>query len=60
LSGVSIREVDRYSLSFWKASLASAVPSNLPNFFNNLKKGKPFSPSYEMKLLRAAMHPVSF
>jgi hypothetical protein len=27
---------------------------------NNLKKGSPRSPSFEMNLFKAAMHPVSF
>jgi hypothetical protein len=27
---------------------------------SNLKKGRPFSPSREMKWLKAAIHPVSF
>jgi hypothetical protein len=32
----------------------------LPVLFSNLKKGSPFSPSRDMKLLRVAMQPVSF
>jgi hypothetical protein len=58
--GVRIGEVVRYALNFSKASLASSVHSNLPVFFRSLKKGNPFSPSHEIKQLRAAMQHVSF
>jgi hypothetical protein len=60
LGGVSMGDDVRYTLRLSKASLASSVHSNLPVFFNSLKKGSPFSPSHEMKRLRAAMLPVSF
>jgi hypothetical protein len=50
----------RYILRLSKASLASSIHSNLPVFFSSLKKGSPFSPSHEMKQLRAAMLPVNF
>jgi hypothetical protein len=58
--GVRIGEEMRYALNFSKASLASSVHSNLPVFFRSLKKGNPFSPSHEIKQLRAAMQHVSF
>jgi hypothetical protein len=58
--GVRTGEEVRYALSFSKASLASSVHSNFPVFFSNLKKGRPFLPSHEIKQLRAAMQPVSF
>jgi hypothetical protein len=58
--GVSAGDEVRYTLRLSKASLASSVHSNLPVFFNSLKKGSPFSPSHEMKRLRAARLPVSF
>jgi hypothetical protein len=47
--GVRMGEEVRYALSFSKASLASSVYLNLPVFFSNLKKGRPFSPSHEIK-----------
>jgi hypothetical protein len=58
--GVKIGEEGRYALSFLKTSLASSIHSNLPVSFRSLKKGSPFSPSHEIKRLRAAMQPVSF
>jgi hypothetical protein len=58
--GVRTSEEVRYALRLLKASLASSVHSNLPVFFNSLKKGNPFSPSQEIKWLSAAIHPVSF
>jgi hypothetical protein len=60
LGSVSMGDEVRYTLSLLKASLAFFVHSNLPVFFNSLKKGSPFSPSHEMKQLRVAMLPVSF
>jgi hypothetical protein len=60
LGGVSMGDKVRYTLRLSKASLASSVHSNLPIFSNSLKKGSPYSPSHEMKRLRAAMLPVSF
>jgi hypothetical protein len=58
--GVRTGEEVRYALRLLKASLASSVHSNLPIFFNNLKKGSPFSPSHDMKRLRYTMQSVSF
>jgi hypothetical protein len=58
--GVSTGDEVRYNLTLSKASLAFSVHSNLPVFFNSFKKGIPFSPSHEMKRLRAVMLPVSF
>jgi hypothetical protein len=58
--GVSLGDEVRYILRLSKASLASSVHSNLLVFFSSLKKGSPFSPSHEMKRLRAAMLPVNF
>jgi hypothetical protein len=58
--GVRAGKEVRYALRLSKASLASSVHSNLPVFFSNLKKGNPFSPSHDMKRLRAAMQPVNF
>jgi hypothetical protein len=58
--GMSTGEEVRYALRLSKASLASSVHLNLPVFFNNLKKGNPFSPSQEIKQLSAAMHHVNF
>jgi hypothetical protein len=58
--GVKIGEEVRYALIFLKASLTSSIHSNLPVFFRSLKKDSPFSPSHEIKQLRAAMQPVSF
>jgi hypothetical protein len=58
--GVSMGEAVRYALRFSKASLAFSVHSNLPIYFNNLKKGNPFLLSQEIKRLSAAMHPVNF
>jgi hypothetical protein len=43
-----------------KAASASFDQTNFSDALSNLKKGKPFSPSHEMKWLRAAIHPVSF
>jgi hypothetical protein len=57
---VRMGEEVSYALRLSKASLASSVHSNLPVFFSNLKKGNPFSPSHDMKWLRAAMQPISF
>jgi hypothetical protein len=42
-----------------RASYASEVHWNLSTFLSNLLDGKPFSPSLDMNLLKAAMHPVS-
>ena len=50
----------RYSLSFWKASSASIVHSNLLVFLSSLKKGIPFSPSQDMNLFSAVIQPVNF
>jgi hypothetical protein len=58
--GVRMSEEVRYALRLSKASLASSIHLNLPVFFSNLKKGNPFSPSHDMKRLRAAMQPVNF
>jgi hypothetical protein len=52
LGGVSMGDEVRYTLRLSKASLASSVHSNLPVFFNSLKKGSPFLPSHEIKRLR--------
>jgi hypothetical protein len=60
LGGVSMGDEVRYTLRLLKASLASSVHSNLPVFFNSLKKGSHFSPSREMKRLMADMLPISF
>jgi hypothetical protein len=60
LGGMSMGDEVRYTLRLSKFSLASFVHSNLPVFFNSLKKESPFSPSYEMKRLRAALLRVSF
>jgi hypothetical protein len=49
LGGVSMGDEVKYTLRLSKASLTSSVHSNLPVFFNSLKKGSPFSPSHEMK-----------
>jgi hypothetical protein len=43
-----------------KAASASSDQANFSDALSNLKKGRPFSPSHEMKRLRAAIHPVSF
>jgi hypothetical protein len=43
-----------------KAVLASSDQMNFSEALSSLKKGKPFSPSHEMKWLKAAIHPVSF
>jgi hypothetical protein len=53
LGGVSMGDEVRYVLRLSKASLASFVHSNLLVFFSSLKKGSPFSPSHEIKRLRA-------
>jgi hypothetical protein len=58
--GVRTGEEVRYALRLSKAFLASSIYSNLPLFFSNLKEGSPFSPSRDMKRLRAAMQPISF
>jgi hypothetical protein len=43
-----------------KAAFASSTQTNFSDALSNLKKGRPFSLSHEMKWLRAAIHPVSF
>jgi hypothetical protein len=43
-----------------KAASASSNQVNFSDALSNLKKGRPFSPSHEMKRLRAAIHPVNF
>jgi hypothetical protein len=43
-----------------KAVSASFDQTNFFEALSSLKKGRPFSPSHEMKWLKAAMHPVSF
>jgi hypothetical protein len=48
------------SLSCVKAASASSDQTNFSDALSNLKKGRPFSPSREMKRLRAAIHLVSF
>jgi hypothetical protein len=58
--GVRTGKEVRYALRLSKAFFASSVHSNLSVFFSNSKKGNPFSPSHDMKRLRAAMQPVSF
>jgi hypothetical protein len=47
--GVSTGDEVRYTLRLLKANLTSSVHSNLPVFFNSLKKGSSFLPSREMK-----------
>jgi hypothetical protein len=47
-------------LSYVKAASASFDQTNFSEALSNLKKGRPFSPSHEIKWLKAAMHPVSF
>jgi hypothetical protein len=42
LGDVNMGDEVRYTLRLSKASLASFVHSNLPVFFNSLKKGSPF------------------
>jgi hypothetical protein len=48
------------SLSCVKAALASSDQTNFSDALSKLKKGRPFSPSHEMKRLRATIHLVSF
>jgi hypothetical protein len=43
-----------------KVVSASSDQTNFSDALSNLKKGRPFSPSREMKRLRVAIHPVSF
>jgi len=55
-TGGEVRKV----LSWVNAASASSVQENYSDAFKSLRKGRPFSPSLEMKRLRAAIHPVSF
>jgi hypothetical protein len=48
------------SLSYVKAASASFDQMNFFEALSNLKKGRPFPPSREMKRLKVAIHPVSF
>ena len=50
----------RKVLSLVNAASASSIQENFSDAFRSLKKGRPFSPSLEIKRLRAAIQPVSF
>jgi hypothetical protein len=50
--------VIRYLFKSSKASCAS-VHWNLSCFLRSLKKGSPLTPSHEMNLFKAAMHPFN-
>jgi hypothetical protein len=50
----------RYRMSSSKTSCVSLVHWNLSCFLRTLKMGYLLTPSLEMNLLRAAMHPINF
>jgi hypothetical protein len=55
-----VGRVVRYFFNSLKASCASYVHWNLSCFLRSSNKGSPLTPSREINLLKAAMHPVNF
>jgi hypothetical protein len=51
--------VVKYFLRSLKASCASLVHWNFSRFLRGLKKGSPLTPSREINLLLAAIHPIN-
>jgi hypothetical protein len=52
--------VVRYFFKSSKSSCASQVHWNLSCFLRSIKKGTPLTPSREINLLKAVMHPINF
>jgi hypothetical protein len=51
---------DRKFLSWARAWSTSGVHTNFSWCLSSLKKGSPRSPSFEINMFKAVMHPVSF